>query len=1712
LGYSVISNQSTYNIQQKLGESMHAEVYKATTIGAASKQPLVLKNIKAQFCNAELIDYLQQQIDQLNELELANTIIPEIYAPNSEVIYLTQPWIACCTLRQWLKQRKQINIDEILEIIISIAEQLEKRHQAGHIHKSVKPNNVVLATESLQARLIDDVRILDINQISHFIYQDSFRTQTLPYLSPEQTGRIKHTVNYSTDLYSLGMVLFECLTGRPPFLFADPIAIIHSHLAETPPLVQSINIEIPEILCKITSELLEKAPEKRYQTATGLVHDLQLCLNDWKAHKHIARFTLKQHDFSNRITIPSLMVGREKEKSQLLDEHQKSCTGLFRSALISGLSGIGKTRLIQELQLPIIKHKGYFTSGKFDQFKKHIPYSTLIQALTNLVRVYLTEDNKRIEYWRQRITHQLGEHGKLMTDLVPELELIIGKQADVIKLPPIEARNRFNDVTGKFIACLATKDHPLTLFIDDLQWCDGATFDLLQRLFDNAQEYPYLYWIGAYRHNEVDSSHRLRYLIDRIKTKTHSPLVEIQLNALKHADVNQMTAYILNTYPSRTTLLSEIIYQTSAGNPLFVNESLRWLHSYKHLHLAIDGTWAWDNDQLRHTNIPETALDLFTDKIAKQSDDVRYLLGVSACLGASFGAKELALVMDTPLPILFQSLSDAFAGNILMREKEQIYFFHDQVQAAAESFLDDTKKQQVHKKIATAFIAAIPEHSNIELLPNLFSIVEHLQLGRELNQTDESKKQEAEFNYYAGKAAMQALAMENANFFFHQSLQLFPNHSWDLYYDFLFSLHKYLARTEMALGNQPASEKILKTLLDESKNDLDRIDCLYEQTTGLSSMGRFKQAIDVGNRGLSFFNRQIPEDDELALKRSAEIIDQIHRDDSNIWQQILTITPSGDRATKIETGIYSELIPDYYLSGMVPQLYLSAIQSTQNCLSGGVDETVIYGFSMVGLYLQRKGQYERSFNYEDLGLALSDRYPDTFGATKGINGILWTNMHNRRNSEYIIEQCQKNIHRGKNCGDLYNAGLSYGPYIWHLITQGQDLIKVSEVADECWHFSRKFNLSLSLGLAQSAIAGWSNLMVTGEQSFNPVQMKEKLELWEHDKHVVSIGGYFTLKGISQYYLGDYLAAEQALRQAQPYLRGLSDNILNRLWYVFWFVNALRLHQNIVADDLVELKSCLKQVKTWSTFGPILKPYFLLMKMENSLHQNDSSNFRRYAFDAIDLAVKNKFTLLEAYINERLGRNYIEQQHEHANYHLTRAVTLYRSCGAQVKEKQLSEQFSLTASKKQAQAEQPLAERLDVNFLLDATRSITQQLDFNLLLSTILQAVMERLGAKTAYLIIAEKQQLEVVARGDKQDQVEVKIKNHQQIETENLCMAIVNYVFRTAQMLVLKNASEESDFSTDVTVEKQQLKSILCMPIVLKKEVLGVLYLENKLMPSVFTHEQIELTKLLTAQAAVALQNTQLVKDMQQNQQQIESLNTTLEQRVEERTAELNRVNEELNNFAYVVSHDLKAPLRAINQLSGWVTEDYASSFDDDGKEQMALICSRAKRMHEMIDGILQYSRIGRVKVNVEDVDLLELINDVIHLLAPPANMEVKLMSSFPVIKGERLRLHQVFQNLIDNAIKYSDKAAGLIELCCVEQAKYWEIQIKDNGPGIAKKYQEKIFQLFQTLKPKDQAESTGIGLSLIEKTVTHWGGNIWIESEEGNGSTFIFTIPKTEQ
>lgn len=1439
-----------YVVRQHLGESLHSKVYLVEDAETRS----VLRAIKPKYQSEALVEALRLQIQQLESLHLPNTLVPKLTQLKNGQSCLLRPYLQAFPLSHLITG--PLALTQVLEIISEIATRLQECHDAGHIHKAIKPGNILIDSDG-HVQLIDDVHVLDINELSHFIYDADYCRRTLPYISPEQTGRIRITVDYTTDLYSLGIIFYELVAGHPPFLSEDPLALIHSHLAQTPPPLPPQG-QVPEMVQNIISQLLHKPREKRYQTARGLAHDVERCLREFGQSSTVSTFDLRSEDYSNRITIPSIMVGRSSQKERLLKEFSKVCQGPFGVVFVSGFSGIGKTRLVQELQLPIVAAHGYYASGKFDQYQRHVPYSTLIQALRGLMRVFLTEDSKRLEACRQRLLVALGENGRLVTSIVPELELIIGPQPEVSQLPPVESRNRFRDVTGNFITSLATASHPLTLFIDDLQWCDSATFEIIEMILDNSEEYPHLLLIGAYRHNEVDNNHRLSRILRRLATQD-ADYLSVHLEALTEEHVNEMTAYILNTWPSKTRALAQVIYKTSDGNPLFVNESIRWLHSFGHLQSGHDGTWHWDDDQVRHSAIPATALELFRDKIERLPEQAKELVLISACLGAHFEAADLAACSEVSLSELYSQISEPLAHNLLRADKGAIFFFHDQVQAAAESLIDPDAHAPMHAKIAQTLIAKIPEGTKLSELDDLFGIVEHLVKGRPEILDTGLREIEAEFNYHAGIRAMNSMAMDNAYHFFAEARSLLSDVSWDEQYERLYSIHKHLARTAMAIGNQSRSEALLDILLQRATSDLDRAECLYEQTAGLSSMGIFPIAIERGNQGLDVFTRRIPEDDETALALSAELMDAMQAKYDDPWQHILDVTPSDDRATRIETSIYSELIPDYYLAGMVPQLYLSAIQSTQNCLAGGVDESVIYGFSMVGLYLQRKDQYELSFRYEDLGMALAQRYENTFGATKGINGILWTNMHNRSDGTHIIEQCWQNIHRGKSCGDLYNAGLSYGPLIWNMVTRGDHLSDVTKVADECVAFSNKFNLSLSLGLARSALFGWCDELNSERVSPSAEEMETYLKKWEAAKHVVSIGGFYSLRGIAQHLRGLHEDANESLQAAQPYLRGLSDNILNRLWYVFSFLNALARGVS-VDDEFVE--HCLERVETWAKLGPILLPYLDLMRAELAYRQGETREARGYFNDVIETSHEAGYTLLEAFANTRIARLSTETGAPAAQAQELRAAELYQACGATT----LSTQSSAEPSEDSRQRGMSQDE---AEHLFRASRAISGELDPDKVQRIIMSTVMERAGATDGALLLQEGGELRVAVLGRKREG-DVSVEHIDGPHTETaISLAIARFVFRSGEGLCLSDASEDVRFAHDDVIAEHSILSVLCHPIEHQGVRIGVLYLHNSILCGAFELTTVDFVRMLATQGAISMQNAHLYRRLEDSRQKL---------------------------------------------------------------------------------------------------------------------------------------------------------------------------------------------------------------------------------------------------
>ncbi|OPY61336.1 MAG: putative sensor histidine kinase pdtaS [Pelotomaculum sp. PtaU1.Bin065] len=824
------------------------------------------------------------------------------------------------------------------------------------------------------------------------------------------------------------------------------------------------------------------------------------------------------------------------------------------------------------------------------------------------------------------------------------------------------------------------------------------------------------------------------------------------------------------------------------------------------------------------------------------------------------------------------------------------------VQEAALSAIPAERRRRIHRQVGNHLLAAVPEGSvDIEKLENLFTIVSHLNLGREDNPDAKTAYLLSDLNYHAGNKALGSLAAEAANEYFNLSRELLPDNCWeDDHYKRTFRIFQKAAKTELMCGNYVNSERLLNHLLDHAKTDLDKAECLAEQTTTLSSIGNFIKAIETANRGLAYFGKSIPDSPDEADRRRQELMAEIASKNIDVWETMLNMPFTTDRRSKIELAFYSELIPDLYMSGLVPQLYLAAAQSTQHCLSGAMDESVIYSFSIMGLQLGEQEDFMPAFRYENLARELSAKYPNTFGATRGMNGIVWCNMHSRSHPGEIVDYCLKSIQCGKNCGDLYNAGLSYGPLMWNLQVQGADLSIIDDYARECLQFSSRYHLSFSVGLAEAMLAGWIEPM---KKQYAPVSMAEKLRQWEQDNHIASAGSYYVHMALAHYYLGEHEKAGECLAGVRKYLSGLTDNVLKRQWHVFLVLNALKLYEKGLRfksehELLAEIRPLIKKVKKWAALGPLLKPYLAFLYAELERVTGGFKDARSLYLDAIDAAHKQKYTLLEGHLNECLGELLLQAGQCSERLYLAEAARLYKKCRAERKEIYLIEKYpeyfeEEKTSYQHIEAASPsrLLPDLDIEYLMKSSLAISAEIEQNALLKKIMNVVIESSGAQHGYLLIAEEGNLFIRAASHISEKQAVQTFNQKLEDAEDICKAIVRYVYRTGEKLILNDASNEGMFKDNPEVQQMQMRSVLCLPVLKQARMIGILYLENRLSDGVFTLKKKQMTELLTSQAAISLENSRLVEEMKKAEEALRGAKEELEMRVRERTAELARAN-----------------------------------------------------------------------------------------------------------------------------------------------------------------------------------------------------------------------------
>ncbi|WP_340123452.1 AAA family ATPase [Methylobacter svalbardensis] len=1690
-----------YIVTEKLGESFQALVFKGYHKHVPD-QPLIIKLLKLLSSWDDQSRHLRQKIERLKVLHDPRVSTPIALESYGNQQFIVQPWFAGQPLNCWAKQQNKLDLNDFFTLACTLADTLQAVHDAGITHGGIKPHNILLQPGTLSLRLTDFITPLDIRDVSHFIYDPEFVRHTLAYTSPEQTGRINYRVDFSTDLYSLGIVFYELLTGQLPFFSSDPLELIHSHLAEETPKVNQLKPEIPQALADIIAKLTVKQPEKRYQSTAGLLADLTRCKNEYTATGTVSAFTIGQHDRSRRVIFISKMVGRQTESQLIQQQYHEVISGKFRSVFISGLSGIGKTRLIQELQKPLVKNRGYFTSGKFDQYQKNIPYSSLIQALRNLIRIFLTESDSQVQQWRTKILDVVENNGSVVIDVLPELEFIIGRQPEVPHLPPVEARNRFNNLFGRFLACLASEDNPLVLFIDDLQWCDSATFDFLQNLFDNHQEHPFLFFIGAYRHNEVDSSHPLSKLIRKIQ-ENHSPFAEVRVEALTDADCHEMVAYILDSSLETTANLAEFIAHLTEGNPLFVSESLAWLYNEDLLNTDAEQLWHWDIKRIRDTQMPTSVVELFSSKVSKLPLKTLHILDHCACMGNRFSAEDVALVLDMRIEQLFEDLKPVLNLGMLLENKSDLQFVHDRVQEAVLRQVDPQAKPVIHWRIGNRLLQAVPAGTDLETLDNLFTIAAHLNLGRPANLDQELAYRLVTINFHAGNKALDALAGDAANDFFQKAHDYLPSDCWQQAYDLSFRIYQRLAKTELMCGRYERSEVLLNHLIEYAASDLDKAEALAEQTTSLSSFGNFNKAIATANRGLAYFDKSIPEQPETAQQRMLALMAEIEQQ-GDVWTTILQMPFTQDRKSKIELAFYSELIPDLYMSGLVPQLYLSAAQSTLHCLQGGMDESVIYSFSIMGLNLGEQGKFEQAFLYEDLAHDLCAKHPNTFGATRGMNGIVWCNMHSRSHPAEIVDYCHKAVQCGKNCGDLYNAGLSYGPLMWNLLVQGNNLRLVEEAAEECLQFSRKNQLSFSVGLAEAVLAGWVAPM---KLDYRPVDMTETLARWEADNYVSASGSYFALLGFAQHYQGDYAAAAASLQTVERYLHGLTDNVLKRLWYVFRIVNRLRWPQGADWPALeAEIAPLLAELETWARLGPLLKPFLAFVHAEIARARNQMRDARNLYLDAIAIAQAQNYGQLTGHLYEALAEVLTAGNLGDAELYYDAARRMYRVCRADRNSELLQQCHPYTDPDHAVRAEKTVAldapatlPNLDFNYLIKSALALSAEVDLDQLMQKIMNVVLESSGAQHGYLLIKEADELLVAAENHVGKKHIVKRQHLRLNQTRSsICRAIVNYVLRTRKKVLLHDAMAEGEFQDSPEVQALRLRSVLCLPIIKQNELIGLLYLENRLSTGVFTAEKTDMTELLTAQAAISLENARLLEQTR--------LAYTKLQENQEHMLQMEKLSA-LGTLVGGVAHEINNPLMGVMNFVEFAAD---RSTDEKSKEVLDQALQQIHRIKKIVSNMLLFVHTRSIPSG--NCRIAEVIRQSLLLLEGELNkagiaVEVDAADDLPAIRCSADSLQQILVNLIINARDaLADSPQPQIKIMVMPIEGMLELSVSDNGSGIPTDVQSKIFDPFFTTKPP--GKGTGLGLSVIRRLVQDVGGNIQVESIDGHGCCMRLRFP----
>jgi predicted ATPase/transcriptional regulator with GAF, ATPase, and Fis domain len=1476
-----------YRIHDELARDAHYAVCRGEAPDAVA---VLVKLPLSSSLQPAAIASLRREHELLSALDLDGIPRPRAFEPQGALVLED---IGATSLRAMLRPGPA-TLDDALWIARELARTVGELHRRRLIHKSLSPESVLVEPKSRRVQLIDFSLASRLPQETQAASPPQLLPGRLSYMSPEQTGRMNRVVDYRTDLYSLGTILYEMLTGRPPYLSDDPLELVHGHIAKTAPAPAELSGGVPEVLSEIVMKLLSKTPERRYQSAWGLLADLERCAREWTAKRTIARFPPGEQDVPDAFTIPQHLYGREAEIGALLAAFERACGGRAALLLVAGYSGIGKTSLVNEVHKPIVRMKGRFVSGKFEQLERGTPYAALLQALRALVRQVLAESEPRIAPLRERLALALGPNASVVAAVIPELSLLLGPQPPAPPLSPAEAQNRFNYAFESFLSVFARPEHPLVVFLDDLQWADSATTQLLARLLTNPAVRDLLV-IGAYRDNEVSPDHPLMKVLAEIE-EAGAAVQQIVLPPLRPADLNQLVADAIRAEAHAAAPLAGLVLRKTGGNPFFVAQFLKSLHADGLL--AFDPAarcWSFDLARIEEAQITDNVVDLMTGKLRGLALPTQEVVTLAACVGNRFSLPVLGVVRQKSLRDVASELWPAITEGLVLPTTERYEplmaapeavlesampaykFLHDRVQQAAYALIPEDQRKPVHLRIGRLLLGGTGDPPE----DRLFETAHHLNFGHELIGDEAERLRLVRLNLRAGHKAKESAAFQAALDYFQAGLRLLPQERWASQYELTLALVMQVTECEYLCGRLEEADRSFEELLRETRSPLEKAEAYRIRIMQCDSLARFADAVAAGRRGLALLGVELPEGEAAtrdALDRELERITLALG--ARRIASLEGLPEMDDPASRMVVTLMAAMWASAYILGDRLLASLLSARIVNLSLERGHTADSAYGYATHAVEVGAvRGDYRSAYDWGALALRVNERLGDRKGRARveqqfNAHVNFW-----RQPLQTCIPHAREACRSGLETGDFTYAGYGAFTETWAAFFTCNDLERFTRDYTPTVALLERIGRK-SLAGAQQLFLAWGRALQGQTQS--PLSLShpgfdEAAYVAAYGADVFCMAFYHAAKlqlGVSFEEHGLALEAARTARREAWTGEGT-------LWPVFFSVwrgiaiasldrTASDAERRERRDELRETRDRLRILA--ENCPENFRCYWLVLAAELERLEGRESEAATLYEDAIAYARQTRSLQHEALASERCAKLWLGRGRDGvARAYLAEAHRCYAAWGAHAKVRDLEARHpSLLSGLGAAEAPRAApgtpgdraAASLDLATVLKAAQAIAVEIELDDLLRKLMTIALENAGAEQGVFLQERDGRLMVEAEAFASPET-IRVRPGIPFEqATNLSQGVVQYVLRTGASLVLGDARSDPRFAADPHVVGSGAKSILCVPVVHHGRQRGILYLENNLATEAFTEARLAMMRVLSGSAAISLETARLYEEM----------------------------------------------------------------------------------------------------------------------------------------------------------------------------------------------------------------------------------------------------------